>query len=161
MDAPRAIVLSAAAIMIVMALATGPAGPLTIPLLDTGQPPGTGSAAVTIVAEPGQPIIDQGRQGSDVRYLRVPDIGIEVRDLHGNPTLTYTITVPALDYSRSSIHFLGQAGEGRHAVGLTEDALGAGRLGEGPYTGRLELVLRDSQGTRTIYSASTVVEVVD
>jgi hypothetical protein len=159
MKPARATVAAAIGIIVLVTAAT--ATPLlTIPEGGLGaSPPGTGNATVAVVSVPEDVTLDPGRQGGEVYYLRVPDATVEVTDLRGNPTLVYAVDIDALGYSRSSIHFLESAGEGRLGLALSETTLDPERLDRGAYDARIELVLRGEAGKRTIYRGNATVEV--
>lgn len=160
MDTARGAVLAVGGIIVLVTVATGSPGLVTIP--DGGldeRPPGTGNATVTVVSTPGQPTLVPGRQGGDVYYLRVPATGVEVTELRGNPTLSYSIDVDALGYSRSSVHFLGSVGNGRNEISLARDTLDADRITREAYRAQVELTLRANDTTRVVYNETTTVEV--
>lgn len=160
METARRVVLAVAAVVVVVTVATGPFGPLTVSNAFSGaQAPGTGNATVTVVTPPGQPTLEPGRQeGSDVYYLRVPDAGVEVSDLRGNPILTYSIEIEAFGYTHSSVHFLGEVGEGSQSISLSRSALEASRVENDSYRAQVELAVRRDGTERTVYTATTTVE---
>ncbi len=159
MDTVRSVVLAVAGVIVLVAVATGPLGVLTVPSGQSEQAPGTGNATVRVVSTPDQPTIEPGQQGGDVYYLSVPDAGLEVSDLHGNPVLTYSITVEELGYTRSSVFFLGQQGEGTRTVSLERSTLEENRLDADTYRAQVELVVRANDTERSVYNETTTVEV--
>jgi len=152
--------LAVAGIIVLVAVATGPVGLVSVP--DErfgGGPPGTGNATVTVVSSPGQPTLEAGRQGGDVYYLRVPDAEVEIEDVRGNPILEYSIDIAALTYTRSSVHFLGESGAGTRAVSFQPDTFEADRLDREAYRAELAVVVRANGTERTVYNETTTVEV--
>ena len=123
--------------------------------------PGQGTATVTVVSVPDRVTVEAGRQGGNVYYLRVPDAEVDVVDLRGNPILDYSVDIQALGFKRSSVHLLGSAGEGRLSVSLSETTLDPGQFEREAYDARIELVVRGSEGGRTIYAGNATVEVVE
>lgn len=160
MEPVRGVPLAVVGLVVVVLAVTGPLGPLPIPADYSGdRAPGTGNATVTVTDAPDRPRLVPGRQGQGVYYLRVPDVEVDVTDLRGNPTLVYSVGIEDLGYSRSSIHFLGSAGPGRHAISMERDTFDAGRLDRDRYDGTLELVLRTEGTARELYRAETTVVV--
>lgn len=160
MEPVRVVPLAVVGFVVLVVAVTGPFGFLTIPTAYGGdQAPGTGNATVTVTAGPDQPRFEPGRQGEGVYYLRVPDVEVDVRDLRGNPTLVYTVGIDALGYSRSSVHFLGSAGPGRHSISMSRDTFEDAQLDREIYPATLELVLRTEGTARTLYHTETVVVV--
>jgi len=160
MDAARGTVFAVAGVIVLVAVATGPVGLVSVP--DErfgGGPPGTGNATVTVVSSPGQPTLEAGRQGGDVYYLRVPDAKVEVADIRGNPILEYSIDIESLTYARSSVHFLGESGTGTRSVSFQSDTFEADRLDRGTYRAELAVVVRANGTERTVYNETTAVEV--
>ncbi len=160
MEPVRGVPLAVVGLIVVVLAVTGPFGPFPVPTDHSGdQAPGTGNATLTVTDPPDQPQLEPGRQGEGVYYLRVPDAEVEVRDLRGNPTLVYTVAIEELGYSRSSVHFLGSAGPGRHSISLDPDTFEANRLDRDTYGATLELVLRTEGTARTLYRTETTVVV--
>jgi hypothetical protein len=160
MEPARGLPLAVVGLVVVVLAVTGPFGPLSVPTEYAGdQAPGTGNATITVTDPPDQPRFEPGRQGEGIYYLRVPDAEIEVRNLRGNPTLVYTVGIEELGYSRSSVHFLGAAGPGRHAISMDQDTFEGGRLDRDTYNASLELVLRTEGTARELYRTGTTVVV--
>jgi hypothetical protein len=160
MDAARGTVFAVAGVIVLVAVATGPVGLVSVP--DErfgGGSPGTGNATVTVVSSPGQPTLEAGRQGGDVYYLRVPDAEVEVEAVRGNPILEYSIDIEALTYTRSSIHFLGESGTGTRAVSFQSATFDAGRLDRETYRAELAVVVRADGTERVVYNEMATVEV--
>lgn len=71
----------------------------------TGRPPpdGVGDGTATIgVLSPAGDVLDtsQGRFGTDARYLRLPDLVVDVTALEGRPRIVYRVVVPELGVDR-------------------------------------------------------------
>ena len=162
MDVDRGAVFAVTAVVLLVTVSTGPLGPLDVSTQRFGgEAPGTGNVTVTSVSIAGQPTLEPGRQGGDVYYLRVPDAEVEIPDLTGNPSLTYSLDIEAFAYSRSSVHFLGPAGPGTRGISLARDTFEADRIDRDAYPARLELVLRGNDTERTVYNETTTVEVLE
>ncbi|MCU4799845.1 hypothetical protein OB920_05630 [Halobacteria archaeon HArc-gm2] len=64
---------------------------------------GDGTAEVSVVSLPSERLrIDDGRFGTGVQYLRIPDIRIRVNGVDGDPRLVYRVEVPALDVDEAA-----------------------------------------------------------
>ena len=159
MDVTRATVAGTAAVILLVTVAT--ATPfVSVPAGGFGaDSPGEGTAMVTVVSAPDHVRLDPGRQGGGVYYLRVPDATIEVERLHGNPILSYSVSIDELGYKRSAVHLLGRAGEGRLSLSLADDTIDGDRLEHDTYEAQVELVVRGSEGERTVYAGNASVEV--
>jgi len=156
MQPVRGVPLAVVGLVVVVLAVTGPFGPLSVP---GEQDPGTGNATIIVTETPGEPRLEPGRQGEGVYYLRVPDVEVEVRDLRGNPTLVYTVGIEELGYSRSSVHFLGSAGPGRHAISMDPDTFQGDRLDRDTYRASIEVVLRTEGTARELHRTETRVVV--
>lgn len=160
MDPLRGGPLVVVGLIVVVVAVTGPFGPLSIPTGYSGdKAPGTGTATITITDPPDQPRFEPGREVGGIYYLRVPDVGVEVRDLRGNPTLAYNVRIEQLGFRRGSIHLLGSAGPGRHSISLEPAPFEATRLERDSYNASLELVVRTDGGAGVLYRNETTVVV--
>ena len=159
MTSGRTVVVGAVGVILLVTAASGT--PLwTVPAQGSGQAPlGSGSASVSLVSAPETATLDPGRQGGDLYYLNVPDATVEIAQLRGNPTLTYSLAIDRLGYSRSSVTGLATVGEGEASLSLAQDTLREGRLTRDQYEGRLRLVLRGDGGEQVLSNRTVTVEV--
>ena len=159
MTSGRTVVVGAVGVILLVTAASGT--PLwTVPAQGSGQSPlGSGSASVSLVSAPETATLDPGRQGGDLYYLNVPDATVEIAQLRGNPTLTYSLSIDGLGYSRSSVTGLATVGEGDASLSLAQDTLREGRLTQDQYEGRLRLVLRGDGGEQVLSNRTVTVEV--
>lgn len=159
MDTRRGVVYGTVLLLVALTIATGPIGLVDVPSGEGVGGHGSGSATVIADSAPEVVTIERAQHGGDVFYLRVPDATVAVTDLTGNPVLDYSISIDELGYSRGSVHFLGDRGEGSHAISLAEDTFEEDRLEADTYEAELELVLRGDE-ERTVLSEQVTVEVV-
>ncbi|ERH09247.1 MAG: hypothetical protein J07HX64_01000 [halophilic archaeon J07HX64] len=95
-----------------LTLATGPVGPLEIGTESGFEDPGTGTATVEVVSEPGTVALEQSEDGQDILYLSVSTARVTVSNVTGNPLLSYQIALDETGFATDKITSLGQTGEG-------------------------------------------------
>jgi len=157
MDAGRVAVYATAASIVLLTLATGLPGPIDVP--DPSEDvadPGTGNATVTVVSTPETATLSSGQHGATPYSLDVPAATVEVSDLRGNPVVEYSLGIEKLGYQRSSVHFLGQSGEGIKQLTLTRESFEPDRIDQQRYEGRLRIVLRGDDETVLVDEPITV-----
>ncbi len=121
---------------------------------------GDGDAAVTVVAPTGDELpLTPGRFGTDVSYLRLPDLVAEVRDVTGSPELVYRISVPALGVEERVHHVLGRETDGRVRLDLDHRGLPRDALSASEYEGRIIVRVQSFETERTIVNRSIQVVV--
>lgn len=159
MDSARGVVVATAGLVVMVTVATGPIGLLDVSGERSLESAGEGNASVTVVSEPDQAVLERGRQGGGVYYLRVPDVEVDISELRGNPILDYSLSIDALGYSRSSIHFLGNSGTGRTGISLSRDTFDESQIEQETYQAQLTVTLRTNGTKRVVYNETTTVEV--
>ena len=95
-----------------LTLATGPAGPLEIGTEDGFEDPGSGTATVEVVSEPGTVALERSASGQDTLHLSVPTTTVAVSNVTGNPLLSYKLALDEIGFATDKITRLGQSGEG-------------------------------------------------
>ena len=156
---PSRVVAGTVAVILVLTIATGPLGLYDVPESRATDSLGEGNASITVVSAPETIPLEKGRYGNDEYHLRVPDAVITIDNLTGNPILNYNLDIPAMDTSKSSVHFLGQAGEGRYRLSFADSAMAASEVDQGSYRARLEIVVRSNGTERVVYDQPATVEV--
>lgn len=160
----RAAAYGCAAVIVLLALTTGPhVGLYSVPaggMGGNGPALGSGSADVTVLEAPERAELEAGEYG-DVHYLSVPPVSVRTANVTGAPLLTASIGVDDLGFSRSSVFTL-QPGD-RQTREITTDrvALENETIERSTYDAHLQLVVRDDEGKRTVYDEPIVVEVVE
>lgn len=144
--------------LLCFAAATGPA----VGLLDVPDPApaalGTGDASVEVVSVPETARLEAGTY-TDVHELLVPPVVADVSALSGAPTLTASVDLPRLGFTRSSVYILRSTG--RQTVRVRPTTFDAERIRNDSYPGRLRVVLRDGAGERVLVDRPIRVEVVE
>jgi hypothetical protein len=95
-----------------LTLATGPAGPLEIGTEDGFEDPGSGTATVEIVSEPGTVAFERSASGQDTLHLSVPTTSVAVSNITGNPLLSYQVALDEIGFATDKITSLGRSGKG-------------------------------------------------
>jgi hypothetical protein len=160
MDRSRLLVAVSVTVIFGVTLVSGPvvgAVDLTTPRIDGAV--GQGNMTVSSVDAPDTGRIDRGLQ-SESYYLKVPDARLSVASIEGKPVVTYAISIPGLNYTRSTAHFLSAEDDGKVALSLAKDTLSDQRVNELSYEGTLSVVLRGDDD-REIYEDAISVEVTE
>lgn len=136
-------------------LLSGPVGGVDF----TGEPTtlGSGNATVTVV-EPSTDrlTVSEGRFGTNVTYVRIPDAVLNVEQFRGQPKVVYLVTVPELDVDRQSRRYIESTGRLRLPV---EDRALLTRPESGSYQGRLVVRVQGFGYDRVVYNRSVEVMV--
>ena len=140
------------AVVIGTLLLSGPAGGIDFgaerPSLDEG------TATVQVVSPGGEPIsITDGRFGTGVAYVRMPDLVVNVSDLEGTPRLSYTVTIPELDIEKRTDRLVGSPG--RISVPLSDRAIPDSEVAD--TEARIEVLLQSYSGQTTVVNRTVEV----
>jgi hypothetical protein len=149
MSAVRDPAVLAAVAILLGAAATGPAvGLLRVP--DAGPGPlGSGQADIDIRSIPERATLTPGTY-TDVHRLDVPAIRTSVVTVSGTPTVTASIDITGLGFSRSSVFALEEGATGERTLTISKTTVESHRVDRDSYRGRLRLVLRDSRGSTVL-----------
>jgi hypothetical protein len=143
----------AVGIIVAVLLVTGPIG-----VSVTGEPDtlGDGTATVTVL-EPGSDAlsITDGRFGTEVSYVRIPDLVVDVESVSGQPRLLYVVRVPALGLDEDNSRLVRSTG--RLRVPLRDRAID--QEVSGTYSGRLVVRVQSFSGMQTVSNRSIEVRV--
>lgn len=145
---------AAVGVILLVAVATGPLGVVDI----TGETTalGEGTATVTVLEPSEKRVpITAGRFGTDVSYVRMPDLLVDVGDVSGQPRLLYTVQIPALDIDAENRRLI--ESPGRMRVPLRDRALA--RDVSGTYEGRVVVRVQSFSGIQTVANRSIEVAV--
>lgn len=160
MNRSRVLVYGAVAVIVGVALVSGPAvglADLTTPRYDTVTL-GAGNASVDRVETPESARLDRGFQSSSY-YLKVPDAEVRFASISGKPLVAYKLSVPSLNYTRATTTFLSSGDEGRVVLSLERDTLAGDAVTRERYDGELTVVLRYDDTETALARESIPVEV--
>lgn len=163
MHADRAGLYGATVVIVLLAAATGPAvGLLPVPEggFGAGEPPGSGTADVTVVASPDRAQLTAGDYG-DVYYLSAPETDVRVANVTGKPYLTLSIDVDDVWVSRTTVHSLPAGQSGSRSLSLGRTPIEDLDVGGETLEGHLTITLHAAGETRTLHEEPIVVEVVE
>ncbi|MFB6310747.1 MAG: hypothetical protein ABEH64_06130 [Salinirussus sp.] len=150
--------LIVAVALVLFAAATGSAiGVVAIPD-PTPAALGTGDVTLSVVSEPDGAQLRADRY-TDVYQLHVPPVILDVEALSGAPTVTASLDLDRLGYTRSSVFTLRSTG--RKEIQVQPTTLDADRIRNDSYSGRLRLVLRSDAGDQLLVNRSIRIEVVE
>lgn len=128
-----AAVLSTVGIILFVLVLAGPAGGIDL----VGDPTTLeeGNASVTVVDGSTDTItVSEGRFGTNVTYVRIPDAVLNVDRVQGQPRVVYLISVPNLSVDKQSRRYIESTG--RLTVPMSDRAL-PNRPAAGTYDGRI------------------------
>ena len=121
---------------------------------------GEGTATATVKSLPTERMrIDDGRFGTNVLYLRVPDAAVHLGDVRGNPRLVYRIQVPALDVDEAATRSLDGLGGRKVTVRGVDKAFDHGQVTEDEYEATVSVRVQSFDVDETIVSVNETVEV--
>lgn len=156
MRAERVVVGATVLLLVGLAVAAGPL--VGLPILDTeSAEPGTGSMTATVEGSPERGTLEAKNYGDGGYSLRGPPIVVTLADLSGRPYLTYTLSVPGLNHSTTSLTAFEEAG--RHRLTMSPSTLAADRVDQDAYNGTLTVHVIDDDGRRAIIETEVVIEV--
>ena len=138
----------AVGIIVAVLLVTGPIG-----VNVTGEPAalGDGTATVTVLDPTGDRVpITDGRFGTAVSYVRIPDLVVDVESVSGQPRLLYIVRVPALGLDEDNSRLVRSTG--RLRVPLRDRAVN--QEVSGSYSGRLIVRVQSFSGMQTVSNRS-------
>jgi len=95
-------------VVLFVLLLSGPVGGVDF----SGEPAslGDGNASVTVVEPtPEQIVVTEGRFGTNVTYVRVPDAVVDVEAVSGRPRIVYTVSISGLA-ERQGTRYVGSTG---------------------------------------------------
>jgi len=103
--------------------------------------------------------VTDGRFGTAVPYLRVPDASVTVDSVTGRPRLLYQLSVPRLDVSTTVERVFWTDGTYRLAPG--DRALDPSAVGRESYNGTVRITVQSFEATETVYAENVTVAVVE
>lgn len=148
----------AVAIVLFVLLASGPvAGGFVQP---SGIPTSVddGTATVESVAVPTDELhVSDGRFGTAVSYLRVPDARVRLAAVSDHPRLVYRVEVPALDVDLTATRIVAE--RGTHDLHLRDHALEPDRVSNSSYEATVTVRVQSFAVDRTAYERNVTLEV--
>jgi hypothetical protein len=159
MDETRLAVYGVAGFVLVVTLVSGPivgAVDFTQEPQACSAPVGTGTATVSVDSLPDSATISRGEFGSGVYYLQVPDGSAAIRNVTGQPTLSYTISIPELGRTAGPVLFLCADQSIRQPLSIERRTIEADDLTADTYEATLTLLLRGDEETLVREKSITV-----
>ena len=151
--------LGVVAVLAVTLVLTGPFGVVDA---TTRNPTtvGDGQANATVERlDTDEMVIDSGRFGTGVAYLRIPDAEVRVTDTVGRPRLVYRIALPALDVDSVTTQLLQDGQSGRLRLGMRDRGLDPAAVTEDRYRATVTVRVQSFEGDRTVFERNETVEV--
>lgn len=121
---------------------------------------GEGTATVAVESLPTDRLrIDDGRFGTGVRYLRVPDVRVRVEAVDADPRIVYRVQVPALGVDDAATRSLtGTAGQTVSVRGV-DRAFDPGQVSADRYEAVVTVRVQSFDVDETVVSVNETVEV--
>ena len=110
---------------------------------------------------PSMATIQQPSYGAANYYLTVPAATVTLGGVSGQPTLVYTVEIPALGYQRSSTYLLDTATGPRFEATMSAGTLTDQSFDRTEYNGTLSLGVRNASSQRTLTQQPITVRVVE
>lgn len=155
MDPVRGARLLVGAVIVAVLLVSGPlVGAVDLTPADRGI--GDGTAEVT-VERTDDPVIDRGRFGTNVTYLRIPPAVVDVHGVEGRPRLVYTVRVPALGFERTATRLVDRPGRTR--VRMSPRAFERTTYDQSSYRAELLVRVQSFETDEVVYRRNVSVDV--
>ncbi len=121
----------------------------------------TDSISAAVVSAPDTDIrFEKAQFGAGTYELVVPDAVIRIEAVSGRPRVIYRLNIPAMHYSRGTIHFVDAAqANSRLTLNFESTDFTPDELSQERYAGRLAIVTLDSTGSTEIYNESVTIRV--
>lgn len=121
---------------------------------------GDGTATASIESLPTDQFrFDDGRFGTGVTYLRVPDVRVHVAEVRGAPRLVYRVRVPALGVDDSATKLLGHDGRRTVRIHGVDRGFDPESISQDRYTAIVSVRVQSFETDTTILSVNESVEV--
>jgi hypothetical protein len=160
MDRSELAVWGAVALICCVPVLSGP----VVGLVDLTKAPlegvGDGSATIDDVQAPDTARFDRALS-SDSYVLKVPDARIHVAAIEGRPLVSYKISIPAMQYSRATTHFLSTDDTGWVDISLARETFGPANVTQSSYEAELSLILRVNDTKQVLHDDPITVEVTE
>lgn len=117
-----------------------------------------GNATVASASLDGTAALTDGRFGTGVAYLRVPDATVRLSAVTGNPRLVYRVSVPGLGVDAAATTGLGPASR-RARVRVPDRAFEPATVDRDRYRGTLSVHVQSFAVYRTVLRRNVTVEV--
>lgn len=121
---------------------------------------GDGTATVSSVSvDADRLVISDGRFGTGMAYLRVPDAVVDVERATGNSRLIYRLEVPALEIDTDSTAALASGRSGTHRLRIDDPAFEHEDVTAERYTATVAVRVQSFAVDETLYRENVTVEV--
>lgn len=146
--------------IVVISLAAGPIVPVVDVISRDPSTLGDGTATASVTSLPTDGFrIDDGRFGTSVRYLRIPDAVVTVGAVRGHPRIVYRVEVPTLDVDRSATRVVGPDALGPLRLDGVDRAFERNAITDDSYRGTVSVRVQSFEVNDVIYRRNVTVEV--
>lgn len=150
-----------AVVVLVVAVAFGPA----VPGLALSSPhtyePASGSVAVSVSAMPEGLTLERNGFGSGTYELQSSTVETNVSSVAGNPLVVYDVRIPELEYNKETYRILSPDVTGNLTIRATSDTIQPNQVTEESYAATVTVLVRSDAGSRVVAIRNVTVEVVE
>ncbi|NLV08525.1 hypothetical protein ACAH01_03520 [Halomicrobium sp. HM KBTZ05] len=104
-------------------------------------------------------LVEGGRFGTGVDYLRIPDATVAVSDIEGRPRLVYRVSVPELGVDRTTTKLLSGGQSGTVRLGMRDRGLDPDSVTEQRYRATITVRVQSFEYDQTVFETDETVEV--
>lgn len=152
-DEQPPVVRAAVALVLFGMLLSGPVGGVDLAREEPSL--GDGTASVTVVEpDDGPVVVTEGRFGTNVSYVRIPDLVVDVTSVDGQPRVFYQVRIPELGIEKQNDRVVRSTG--RLRVPVSDRAVPKGAAVDGA---KAHLVVRVQSYTQGAVVLNRTVEV--
>ncbi|MFQ3319338.1 MAG: hypothetical protein ACI8UR_001232 [Natronomonas sp.] len=160
MRSDRAVIALTIVLLLGATLVSGPLVGISLTETETFAP-GSGTANVTVEEVPRTATLSPAEYEGGPYTLHIDPARVRVQNVSGQPTVAYSLTVPGLNHSRSSVTFLDDGYAGQYDLTFSPSTLEQDRVNESraEYTGVARVYVYDEAGDRLLIEQTIEIEV--
>jgi hypothetical protein len=156
MRAERAVVAGTVAAIVGVAVVSGPLVGLSLPGSEPAQA-GSGSVDATVEEPPERGILEPKEYDEEGYSLRGEPVLVSLEAVFGRPYLSYSLSVPELNHSTTSLTVFEESG--RYRLEMRPSTLPADRVDADSYDGTVSIHVIDGDGRRLLVETEVTIEV--
>jgi hypothetical protein len=120
---------------------------------------GSGDATVEAVTLEDRLVVTDGRFGTGVAYLRIPEARVALAVVEGRSRLVYSVAVPALGFERVGDRTVGPRSPDTVTVGMSDRAVRYDAVDADAYEATMTVRVQSFSVDRTVFQRNVTVEV--
>jgi hypothetical protein len=156
MRAERVVVAATVVMIVGVAVVSGPLFGFSLPGSESAQA-GTGSVDATVEEPPERGVLEPKEYGGEGYGLRGEPVLVSLEAVSGRPYLSYSLSVPGLNHSTTSLTVFQEPGQYR--LEMRPSTLPSDRVDADSYEGTVSVHVIDGDGRRLLLETEVTVEV--